>query len=150
MAIRLIEKPLPLLYNQFAVIVGMVHVMLPFMILPIYSVLNGIDKNLISAARNLGANPAKVFAFVIFPLSLPGVGAGVMFVFILSLGFFITPALLGGPRTLMMSTLIDQQVNIVMNWEFAASCASVLLVATVIMILIFNRVIGLEKVYTEE
>jgi ABC-type spermidine/putrescine transport system permease subunit I len=146
---HLIEKPISLLYNEFAVTVGMVHVLLPFMILPVYSVLKNLDRNLVRAARNLGANPFWAFIKVVFPLSLPGVGAGVMFVFILALGFYITPAILGGPRTLMISTLIDQQINQLMNWGFAATIAAVLLVVTVIMIVFFNRIVGIDKIYQE-
>jgi ABC-type spermidine/putrescine transport system permease subunit I len=145
----MIREPLNLLHNEFAVTVGMVHILLPFMILPIYSILKNIDPNLIRAARNLGANTFWVFALVVFPLSLPGVGVGGMFVFILSLGFYITPALLGGPRTLMISTLIDQQINRLMNWEFSGAIAVILLLATIIMIVIFNKIVGLEKIYKE-
>lgn len=144
-----IEKPISLLYNEFSVTVGMVHVLLPFMILPVYSVLKNLDRNLVRAARNLGANPFWAFIKVVFPLSLPGVGAGVMFVFILALGFYITPAILGGPRTLMISTLISQQINQLMNWGFAATIAAVLLVVTVVMIVFFNRIIGIDKIYQE-
>jgi ABC-type spermidine/putrescine transport system permease subunit I len=147
--IGLIEKPLDLLYTEFSVLIGMVHILLPFMILPIYSVLKNIDRSLIRAARNLGATAIKGFAKVTFPLSLPGVGAGVMFVFILSLGFFITPALLGGPRTLMITTLIDQQINRLMNWDFAGAIVVMLLVTTIILILIFDRIVGLDKIYRE-
>jgi ABC-type spermidine/putrescine transport system permease subunit I len=149
LSIGLIGKPLNILYTEFAVLVGMVHILLPFMILPVYSVLKNIDRNLLRAARNLGANPLKAFARVTFPLSLPGVGAGVMFVFILSLGFFITPALLGGPRTLMITTLIDQQINRLINWDFAGAIVVVLLVTTIILIFIFDKVVGLDKVYRE-
>jgi ABC-type spermidine/putrescine transport system permease subunit I len=145
----LIEKPLDLLYSEFAVIVGMVHVLLPFMILPIFSVLKNLDRNLIRAARNLGANYFWVFLMVIFPLSLPGVGAGAMFVFILALGFYITPAILGGPRTLMISTLIDQQINRLFNWDFAAAIAALLLIVTIVMIVAFNKIVGLDKIYSE-
>ena len=86
---------------------------------------------------------------MIFPLSLPGVGAGVMFVFILSLGFYITPAILGGPKTLMISTLIDQQINRLINWDFAGAIAVVLLLTTVVMIVVFNKIVGLERIYSE-
>ena len=146
---HLVEKPVDLLYNEFAVIVGMVHVLLPFMILPIYSVLRNLDRSLIRAARNLGATFFWTFIMVIFPLSLPGVGAGAMFVFILALGFYITPAVLGGARTLMISTLIDQQINRLFNWDFAAAIAVVLLIVTIAMIIVFNKVVGLERIYSE-
>ena len=145
----IIEKPLSILYTEMAVIIGMVHIMLPFMILPVYSVLKNLDRNLLRAARNLGASAVKAFLRVTFPLSLPGVGAGVMFTFILSLGFFITPALLGGPKTLMISTLIEQQINRLMNWEFASAISVILLITTVIVVAVFDRIVGLDKIYKE-
>jgi ABC-type spermidine/putrescine transport system permease subunit I len=131
------------------VTVGMVHVLLPYFILPVYSVLKNLDQNLIRAGRNLGANPFWVFVRIVFPLSFPGVGAGLMFVFILALGFYITPAILGGPQTMMISTLIDQQVNRLMNWDFAAAISGVLLLTTVGIIVVFNKVVGLDKIYSE-
>lgn len=149
LTLGIIEKPLSILYTEMAVIIGMVHIMLPFMILPVYSVLKNLDRNLLRAARNLGANAVKAFLRVTFPLSLPGVGAGVMFTFILSLGFFITPALLGGPKTLMISTLIEQQINRLMNWEFASAISVILLITTVIVVAVFDRIVGLDKIYKE-
>ncbi len=148
-SIGIIERPLSLLYNEIAVILGMVHILLPFMILPIYSVLKNIDRNLLRAARNLGASAVKAFVKVTFPLSLPGVGSGVMFTFILSLGFFITPALLGGPKTLMISTLIEQQINRLMNWDFAGAISVVLLLTTLVVVAIFDKIVGLDKIYQE-
>lgn len=149
LSIGLIKKPLALLHNEFAVLLGMVHIMLPFMVLPIFSVLKNLDRNLLRAARNLGANAIKAFALITFPLSLPGVGAGVMFTFILSLGFFITPALLGGPKTLMISTLIEQQINRLINWEFAGAISVVLLLTTIIAVIVFDKIVGLDKIYKE-
>jgi ABC-type spermidine/putrescine transport system permease subunit I len=149
LTLGIIERPLSILYTEMAVIIGMVHIMLPFMILPVYSVLKNLDRNLLRAARNLGANAVKAFLRVTFPLSLPGVGAGVMFTFILSLGFFITPALLGGPKTLMISTLIEQQINRLMNWEFASAISVILLITTVVVVAVFDRIVGLDKIYKE-
>jgi ABC-type spermidine/putrescine transport system permease subunit I len=149
LSIGLIKKPLTLLHNEFAVLLGMVHIMLPFMVLPIFSVLKNLDRNLLRAARNLGANAIKAFALITFPLSLPGVGAGVMFTFILSLGFFITPALLGGPKTLMISTLIEQQIKRLINWEFAGAISVVLLLTTIIAVIVFDKIVGLDKIYKE-
>ena len=149
LTLGIIEKPLSILYTEMAVIIGMVHIMLPFMILPVYSVLKNLDRNLLRAARNLGASAVKAFVRVTFPLSLPGVGAGVMFTFILSLGFFITPALLGGPKTLMISTLIEQQINRLMNWEFAGAISVILLITTIIVVGFFDRIVGLDKIYKE-
>ena len=145
----IVKDPLPLLYNEMAVIIGMVHILLPFMILPVYSVLKNLDLNLVRAARNLGASALAAFLRVTFPLSLPGVGSGVMFTFILSLGFFITPALLGGPKTLMISTLIEQQINRLMNWEFAGAISVILLLTTIVVIAVFDKIVGLDKIYKE-
>ncbi len=145
----IIERPMSLLYNEMTVIVGMVHILLPFMILPIYSVLKNLDRNLLRAARNLGASSVKAFFKVTFPLSLPGVGSGVMFTFILSLGFFITPALLGGPKTLMISTLIEQQINRLINWGFAGAISVILLLTTIVVIAVFDKIVGLDKIYKE-
>jgi mannopine transport system permease protein len=125
----------------------MVHVLLPFMILPIYSLLKNFDRSLLRAARNLGANSIKAFILITFPLSLPGVAAGAIFTFILGLGFYITPALLGGPNTLMMATLIGQTVNVAFNLEFAGVIAVILLLTTLIFVAIFEKIIGLDKVY---
>ena len=149
LTLGIIERPLSILYTEMAVIIGMVHIMLPFMILPVYSVLKNLDRNLLRAARNLGASAIKAFVRITFPLSLPGVGAGVMFTFILSLGFFITPALLGGPKTLMISTLIEQQINRLLNWEFASAISVILLITTVIVVAVFDRIVGLDKIYKE-
>lgn len=149
LTLGIIERPLSILYTEMAVIIGMVHIMLPFMILPVYSVLKNLDRNLLRAARNLGASAVKAFVRVTFPLSLPGVGAGVMFTFILSLGFFITPALLGGPKTLMISTLIEQQINRLLNWEFASAISVILLITTVVVVAVFDRIVGLDKIYKE-
>ena len=149
LSLGLIDRPLELLYTEFAVLLGMVHILLPFMVLPVYSVLRHLDRNLIRAARNLGASPLKAFFRVTFPLSLPGVGAGVMFVFILSLGFYVTPALLGGPKTLLVSTLIDMQVNRLMNWDFGSAIVVILLIATGGLIVVFDKVVGLDKIGSE-
>ena len=143
----IVGAPLRIMYGEGAVLVGMVHVLLPFMILPIYSVLRGLDPRLVTAAQNLGADGGQVFLRVVLPLSLPGAVTGTMFVFILSLGFYITPALLGGPRLLMVATLIDQQVNEMLNWPFAAAMAVVLLGLTLALVALFTRFVGFEKIY---
>jgi len=123
-----------LIRTQLGVIIGMAQILLPFMILPLYSVMRGIDLRLVQAARSLGAPPWKAFLQVYLPLSLPGVYAGVILVFILSLGFYITPALLGGPRSTMLSTLIQTQVLSLLNWGRGGAMGAVLLVATFILL----------------
>ncbi|KXU37247.1 ABC transporter permease [Ventosimonas gracilis] len=123
-----------LIRTQLGVVIGMAQILLPFMILPLYSVMRGIDLRLVQAARSLGAPPWKAFLQVYLPLSLPGVYAGVILVFILSLGFYITPALLGGPRSTMLSTLIQTQVLSLLNWGRGGAMGAVLLVATFILL----------------
>ncbi len=141
-----INEPLRLLNTRFAVYVAMVHILLPFMVLPIYSVMRGIDRSLLRAAEGLGARPVSVFRQILLPLSLPGVAAGCLLVFILSLGFYITPALVGGPKDLMISVLIAQQVDL-FNWPFASALAAVLLFGALLIFVIFNRILGVEKIF---
>jgi len=142
--LRVIDQPMRLLNTTFAVYVAMVHVLLPFMILPLYGAMRGIDENLLRAAQGLGAKPSAVFRQVLLPLSLPGVSAGCLLVFVLALGFFITPALVGGPRDLMIAVLIQQQVDL-FNWPFASALAVVLLVAALLIFTVFVRTLGVEQ-----
>lgn len=137
--IGLTSKPLGLLYTEGAVLTAMTHVLLPFMVLPIYGTLKGIDTALVPAAQSLGAGPFAAFRHVTLPLSLPGIASGCVIVFVLSLGFFITPALVGGPRTQLLSTLISEQVTQLLNFPFAGALATVLVSVTLLLVLIFNR-----------
>ncbi|QAZ43174.1 ABC transporter permease [Mesorhizobium sp. Pch-S] len=123
-----------LIRTQTGVIIGMAQVLLPFMVLPLYSVMKGIDLRLVQAARSLGAGPIRAFFTVYLPLSLPGVYAGAIIVFILALGFYITPALLGGPRSTMLSTLVQNQVLSLLQWGRGGAMGVVLLVATFILL----------------
>jgi ABC-type spermidine/putrescine transport system permease subunit I len=143
----IIDTPVPMLFNQFAVLVGMVHFMLPYMILPVYAVMTGIPRHLLDAAANLGAPPAKVFWRVYFPLSLPGVGAGGLLVFIISLGFYVTPALLGGAKDVMLAQIIEQQISETLNWGFASALSSILLAVTIVLFIVYDRLISPEKLY---
>jgi len=139
-------EPLKLLNTEFAVLLAMTHILLPMMVLPIYSSLRGIPRGLPLAAQSLGASWPSVLRHVIIPLSLPGVGAGVVLVFIISLGFFITPMLLGGPTSLMIASLITQQATKFLDWPFASALAAVLLLITVAIVIVFNRFLRLERV----
>jgi len=143
----LIDQPLILLHNKFSTMVGMTHIFTPYIIFPIYSVMMGIDLNLEKAAQNLGATRWQTFWRVTFPLSLPGIGAGALLVFIMALGFFITPALLGGRKELMLSNLIEIQVVDLLNWPFASAMSVVLLVVTLIIFFIYNRYLGVERLW---
>ena len=147
LAIGAIDQPLRLLNTTFALYIAMVHVLLPFMILPLYGVMRGLDDDLLRAAQSLGAAPVAVFRQVWLPLSLPGVFAGCLLVFILALGFFITPALVGGPRDLMIAVLIQQQVDL-FNWPFASALAVVLLTAALIVFAVFERSMGVARIFS--
>jgi putative spermidine/putrescine transport system permease protein len=139
-------EPMQLLNTRLAVYTGMIHILLPFMILPLYAVMRGIDRNLLRAAGNLGAPPSAVFTRIFLPLSLPGVAAGCLLVFILALGFYITPALLGGQKDVMISMLIQQQIS-QLNWGFGAALALVLLVLALGIYVLFTRLLGVERVF---
>ena len=146
----LIERPLTMLYTSGAVLVGMTHILLPFMVLPIYSALRSLPADLPRAAENLGAGRLRVFFAVVLPLSLPGVFAGCLLVFVMALGFYITPALLGGPRTLMIATLISQQAAELLDWPFAGAISTVLLAMSIGTTLAFKRVLRLDRVVAHD
>ncbi|MER9670845.1 ABC transporter permease subunit [Mesorhizobium sp. M0203] len=133
-----IDTPLPLLYTRLAVYVGMVHIMLPLMILPLVSVMMGIDKSLPMAARSMGARPLSAFWRVFFPLSLPGVRSGTLLVFVLCLGFYITPAALGGLGDAMLSTFIAAESKSVFDLGRVATSAFVLLLIAMIVLSIMG------------
>lgn len=134
----LISSPLPLIYNRLAVYIGMVHIMLPVMILPLLSVMQGIDKSLMSAARSMGARPFVAFWRVFLPLSLPGVRSGALLVFVACLGFYITPQALGGLRDAMLSNFIAAQVASSLNLAPIAASAFILLAIALIVLSIFG------------
>jgi putative spermidine/putrescine transport system permease protein len=145
MKLGILSQPIALMFNDTGVVIGMVHVLLPMMVLPLYSVIVKIDRNLIKASYTLGASPLQTFRNVFFPLSLPGVWSGCLLVFIISLGFFITPALLGGRKSMMLSMLIEQEVEYIMDWGFGATISFVLLGATLMALFVYNHFIGLGK-----
>ncbi|MGE0240802.1 MAG: ABC transporter permease [Parvibaculaceae bacterium] len=129
----LTDEPIAFLYNFSGVLIGMVHVLLPFMILPLYAAFRRLDPRLVEAAQGLGAGPWRIFARIYLPLTRTGIVAGCSLVFVTSLGFYITPALLGGGRVIMIAPLIDQQVRQVFNWPFASALAGILLVLTIVV-----------------
>jgi mannopine transport system permease protein len=146
----LVSEPLTMLYTQGAVLMAMTHVLLPFMILPIYSALRAVPPDLPRAAANLGAGKLRVFLLVTLPLSLPGVFAGCLIVFVMALGFYITPALVGGPRTLMIATLISQQAMELLNWPFAGAISCVLLALSLGITVLFKRLLRLDRVIAHD
>lgn len=136
MWLGVIDEPIQLVYNFTGVVIGMTHILLPYMVLSLFSVMDGIDRNVIQAAHGLGAKPMRAFAQIFFPLSLPGVFSGSLIVFVLSLGYFVTPMLIGGPDNIMISELIQQNIQINLNWE-RASALSILLLTTTLLLLSF-------------
>ncbi len=142
LAAGLIDHPLRILNTAVAVHIAMIHILLPYMILPIANSLRQIDPSLGRAAAGLGATPFRAFRQVILPLSMPGVAAGSLLVFVLSLGFYITPALVGGPRETTLSMLIAQEVD-ALDWGYAATLSATLLAITLLMIAAFRRLPGI-------
>ena len=139
LATGLADKPVALIYNTTGVIIGMVHVLLPYMVFPIYSAMLRVDRDLMRAAEGLGASGWSVFWRIFLPLTLPGVVAGTALVFILSLGFYITPALLGGGKVIMIAVLIEQQVRQFLEWGFASALSVLLLVSAVLVYVVLSR-----------
>ena len=137
----MMEAPLPLLNSKMAVVLGMVHVMLPFMILPIYSAVTRIDPDLPKAARGLGASATRVLTTIYLPMTLRGIAAGVTLVFVVSLGFYITPALLGGGKVLMFAMVIEQQVREFLAWNFAGALSVILLAVTLSIFWLLNHAV---------
>lgn len=147
MALGITEEPLKLLHTSLATHIGMIHILLPFLILPLWSVMTRVDPALTMAARSLGASPLRAFLRVFVPVTLPGVMAGAMLVFILALGFYVTPALLGGPADLTLSMLISQQVSELLAWGFASALAVTLLVATLAVLALAGKFLGLGRIW---
>jgi mannopine transport system permease protein len=140
-----VNQPLRLLYTEGAVAVAMTHVLLPFMVLPIWSSLRAIPEEYSRAAYVLGASRWRTFVEIVWPLSRPGVASGSVMVFLLAMGFFVTPALIGGPQQMMMATLVSQQVRELLNWPFAGALVGCLLVVTLGLLLAFNRLFGIDR-----
>ena len=143
--LHLIDKPLQLVFNRFGVYVAMIHILLPFMILPLYSVMKNISPSYMRAATSLGANPLVAFRRVYVPQSLPGISSGCLLVYILAIGYYITPALVGGPRDQMLSYFIAFFTNNTINWGMASGLAVLLLSATMLLYTVFNRFIGIDR-----
>jgi putative spermidine/putrescine transport system permease protein len=142
-----ISEPLTLIRTTGGVIIGMSHILLPFMVLPIYAVMRRIDPEYGRAAANLGASPMAAFVRVFVPLSLPGVLAGCLLVFILALGFYITPALLGGLKDQMISQMIVQQIQQRLDWGFGTAMSVLLVAITLVILFIASRAIRLRDVF---
>ena len=146
MAAGFLDRPMRLLNTPLATQIAMIHILLPYMILPIANALRQIDPSLARAASGLGATPLSTFRQVILPLSMPGVAAGTLLVFVLSLGFYITPAMVGGPREITLSMLIAQQVD-QLNWSYAACLSAVLLATALVIIGAAQRLPGIGNAF---
>ena len=138
----LIAEPLPLVFNRFGVVTAMTHILLPFMILPMYSVMRQIPASYVRAARSLGASPSTAFLRVYLPQCVPGIGAGALLVFILALGYYITPALLGGSTDQMISYFVADNMGRSLNWGLASALAAILLAAVLALYAIYDRIAG--------
>ncbi|MGY1891756.1 ABC transporter permease [Pseudomonas sp. SDT291_1_S447] len=145
MAMGIIDKPLELVFNRTGVYISMVHILLPFMILPIYSVMKGISPTYMRAAISLGCHPFASFWRVYFPQTYAGVGAGCLLVFILAIGYYITPALLGSPNDQMVSYFVAFYTNTSINWGMATALGGLLLLATVVLYLIYSWLVGASR-----
>lgn len=146
-AVGLIEQPLRLIWNEFGIAVGMVHYMIPYAVLPLYAAMRDIDPRLVPAARGLGAGRLEAFLRVFLPLSLPGIVAATVLVFIFSLGFYVTPAILGGGRTLMVAEYIKLQILDLIRWGVGTMMASTLLVAIVLLLALFSRLVDFRRLF---
>lgn len=140
------DGPLKLIFSRFGTVTAMVHIQLPFTLLPIYGVMKGISPSYMRAARSLGGGPIYSFFRVYLPLTLPGIGAGCLLTFILCLGYYITPALVGGAADQMVSGTIERAMNQENNWGKASALSAVLLLATLVLFFIYNRIVGIDKV----
>lgn len=147
--IGVVDEPLALVFNTTGVLIGMGQIMLPYMVLPLAAVMERMDYSLMHAARSLGASPARAFAHVFLPLTLPGVFAGCLLVFVLCLGFFVIPALLGGRRDILIAQLVHFNLTTTLNWGFAAALSSVLLVTTLVIYALGQRWFKLNLLWGE-
>lgn len=144
--LNLADAPLKLIFSRFGTVTAMTHIQLPFTLLPIYSVMKGISPSYMRAARSLGGGPFYSFFRVYLPFTLPGIGAGCLLTFILCLGYYITPALVGGPGDQMVSGIIASAMNQENNWGKASALSAILLLATMVLFFVYNRLVGIDKV----
>jgi putative spermidine/putrescine transport system permease protein/spermidine/putrescine transport system permease protein len=144
--IGLWDEPLRLVNNLNGTLIGMVHIMVPFLILPVYGSMKAISRDYMKASSNLGATPSQTFWQVFFPLSLPGLFAGILIVFVLCLGFFVTPAVLGGGKVIMVSMAITTNIELFFNWGAASALGVVLLIITMSILFVSSRLLNLNQI----
>ena len=141
-------EPISFVYNFSGVLIGMTHVMMPFIVFPLYASYKDLDYSLIEAAESLSSKSLQITKRIILPLTMPGVIAGSIIVFMSSIGYYITPALMGGPGQTMIAMLIENNINQTLNWEMAASLSVILLLATLMLFIIFQKYFGFDKLLT--
>ncbi|UYP67373.1 ABC transporter permease [Thalassobacter stenotrophicus] len=141
----IINEPIELLYNEFSTILAMTHILLPFMVLPLYAVMRGIDGSYLRAAISMGSSPLAAWYRIYLPMSLPGLSAGALLVFIISIGYYITPALVGGTDGQMISNIIAFHMQVSNNWELAAALGSLLLILILVLYWLFDRYVGTDN-----
>lgn len=139
------ENRIRMIYNMTGTLVAMTQVLLPFMILPLYSVMKSIDPSYVRAARSLGANPVRAFLEIYVPQSIPGIGAGSILVFIIAVGYYITPALVGGATGQLISNFISLHMSKTLNWNLAAAMGTILLAGVLAIYWLYNRLVGIEN-----
>jgi putative spermidine/putrescine transport system permease protein len=144
-ALGLVEEPPSLLFSKTAIVIGMVYVLLPYMVLTLFAAMKAIDPSLMRAARGLGAGGVYAFRRIYLPLSMHGVVSGSLIVFILAIGFFITPALMGGPEDVMIAMLIERSVEILFDWSSAAVMSLLLLAATLVLYTVYYRLTDVRR-----
>lgn len=141
----LLSQPLPFVYNLSGVLIGMTHVLMPFVVLPLFAAFRSVDRSVVQAAESLGAGRVRIFFKILLPLTAPGVLAGATIVFMNSIGYYITPSLMGGPGQTMIAQMIDFNISKQLNWGLASALAVVLLVSTLIVFFLFQKVFGLDR-----
>jgi putative spermidine/putrescine transport system permease protein len=146
-ALGLADEPLSLMYNVTGTVIGMTHILLPFLVLPLFASMQRIDPDLMRAAAGLGATPLFAFWRIFFPLSLPGLTAGGLLVFVLSIGYYVTPQLLGGGTTVMVGQLIQRNVELFSSWGAASAVSVVLLAIVLLLFWVMNRLVPLDHVF---
>ncbi|MCR9087728.1 MAG: ABC transporter permease [Rhodobacteraceae bacterium] len=145
MALGITDEPIEMLYTQFSTIIAMTHILLPFMVLPLYAVMRGIDSSYMRAAISMGSRPLGAWYKIYLPMSLPGLSAGALLVFIISVGYYITPALVGGTDGQMISNIIAFHMQQSNNWELAAALGSLLLILILLLYWLFDRFVGTDN-----
>jgi putative spermidine/putrescine transport system permease protein len=146
MAVGITGEPLDMLYKELSTVIAMTHILLPFMVLPLYAVMRGIDSSYMRAAISMGSRPLGAWYKIYLPMSLPGLSAGALLVFIISVGYYITPALVGGTDGQMISNIIAFHMQVSNNWELAAALGSILLIIILLLYWLFDRFVGTDNI----